>query len=464
MDHTKKDNTSLRAGAAVVEVQIPAQCFPIDGFTSLDGGLFTRVVLLENSIDGERFAIMSMDVTNIYRSAPEELKEILLQEAGVKPENAWITVTHNFTTPHLWETPPEGQPDVERPGHKPRSEEELRRCRLFNAAFFTAAKQAAAEAAASLRPAIAGSGAGYCTVNASRNMETADGWWLGCSAAEYSDHTVPMLKLEEPDGTPIALIYAYDCQSTVMSRAADESGNLIMTGDLLGRASRYVERAIPYVALGLCGACGDQEPQLKACSTQLDAEGHMVTVNLGHAGMALLRAQGDRLGSEILRRAKQIDCRAPERPVRAGRVMVTCDTKVSEKNLKLLHPTRSYTYVPKDQMEVPCEAMIVGNAALIGTRAELSGRIGTMIREGAAGALCAGTAQNSGAAADSETAQDTSASTAIVANLVNGAAKYMVDEASYDRFMYGAMNSFFMKGSAEKLAAAAVALVGNLAK
>lgn len=39
----------------------------------------------------------------------------------------------------------------------------------------------------------------------------------------------------------------------------------------------------------------------------------------------------------------------------------------------------------------------------------------------------------------------------MIATMINGGQKYMVDEKSYDNYTYEAMNSMFARGSAEKL-------------
>lgn len=420
----------LYVGVGKYQVMLDDACLPIDNFVEVRDPLYARVLLLENRMEGhsKRYGILSLDVTNMYAGGIDIFREILEEYAGVNMADAWITVTHNFTTPHIWQVPKEGESDVPRPSHAIRTEEEIARSRNTNKAFFTAAIQASAMAAEHMQPALCGADDGLCHVNASRNMRTREGWWLGCDAEEFSDHTVSVLKFETPEGEPIALLYTYDCQSSVMGKSVRADGTKRMTSDLLGLASTYVEREYGenFVALALCGAAGDQEPQLKANRTEVDRNGEMRTIDLADEGFVLLDTQAARLGAEVLKTSERIIC--GDAFVRGTHAHFTCGTKQMERNLKKLHPTTSHTYVPDGEREVDIYLLEIGEFVLVGTQAELASRTAAEIR-----------------------AVSPYAHTA-VATLVNGAAKYMMNAEAYDVFMYGALNSIFARGSAERFA------------
>lgn len=430
----------LKIGTGKSEIHLENGCLPTDNFIGIHDPLYARMILMEveEGTEIRRYGILSLDLTSMFPGAVKEYKEILSKEADVAPEDSWITVTHNFTTPHLWEVPKPGEPDIPRPGHKVRTEEEIDRSRNTNAAFHLAAEEAARQAAGSLRQALCGSDEGVCFVNASRNMETKEGWWLGCDAEEFSDHTVPVLKFETPEGKPLALIYSYDCQSSVMGKSELKTGGKLITSDLLGNASVYVEKEYgdDFVALALCGAAGDQEPQLKANRTEVDLAGNMRTIDLGEDGFALLETQSARLGAELLKVSKRISCLGDQ--VAKQRRDFICETKMMERNIKKLHPTRSYDYVPEGEKTVEVQAFVLGDFAMLGTRAELASRTAAQIR------------------------QNSPFPHTLVATMVDGGAKYMVDADAYDCFTYGAMNSSFVKGSAEKLQAEGLKLLDEM--
>lgn len=432
--------TKLRIGCGKAAISLEESCFPADNFAGVHDPLHVRVIVMEQG-EGKacvRYGIMAVDITSMFPGTVVEYKQIMKEKAGVEEANSWIAATHSFSAPHLWEVPKPGEPDIVRPGHPARSQEEIEKCIRLNAAFSKAAAEAAMQAAGSLRPAVCGAGAGECLVNASRNMETKDGWWLGCDAEQFSDHVLPVLKFESLKGEPLALLFAYDCQSSVMGMSRLADGTRLMSSDLLGAASAYVEKEYGegFVALGLCGAAGDQEPQLKSKRNEIDREGRLRTIDLGEAGFALLEAQGCRLGAELLKTSERIRC--AKAAVKKGRRGFACDSKVMERNVKMLHPTHSYAYVPEGTKDVEAQAFVIGDFAIVGTGAELASKTAAQIRGESPFACTA------------------------VATMVDGSAKYMVDAEAYDRFTYGAMNSAFMRGSAEKLRDESLALLREL--
>lgn len=428
----------MKVGTGKAEILLGQDCFPIDAFTDIHDPLHVRVILIEAGEPALRYGILSADLTSMFPATVALYKELMRQLAGVEPANSWIAVTHTFSAPHLWDVPKPGEPDIVRPGHPIRSPEEIELCVRVNTAFQKAAEQAIAQAAENLQPALCGSGTGVCGINASRNMETAEGWWLGCDAEEFSDHTVPVLLFASPEGKPVGMIYAYDCQSSVMNGAMTDGEGKHISSDLLGAASAYVEHEYGegFVALALCGAAGDQEPRLRARRNEVDINGKLRTVDLGERGFALLEVQGSRLGAELLKTSRRIVCAGNS--VKKGRHDFVCAAKVMERNIRNIHPSRNHVYVPDGTRDAEIQAFVVGDFAMLGTRAELSSRTGAQIRM---------------ASPYGHTA---------VATMIDGGAKYMVDAEAYDRFTYGAMNSSFMKGSAEKLRDEGIALLKEL--
>ncbi|MEU0221066.1 hypothetical protein ABZ281_41280 [Streptomyces sp. NPDC006265] len=49
-----------------------------------------------------------------------------------------------------------------------------------------------------------------------RNVQTADGWWLGTGETLPSDKGVRVTRFDELDGNPFAIMANYDVQSVVM--------------------------------------------------------------------------------------------------------------------------------------------------------------------------------------------------------------------------------------------------------
>ncbi len=70
------------------------------------------------------------------------------------------------------------------------------------------------------------------------------------------DHTVPVLRVEAPDGTVRAVLFNYACHNTTLT-----GGNLLINGDYAGFAMLEVEAAYPgATAFYVQGCGGDQNP------------------------------------------------------------------------------------------------------------------------------------------------------------------------------------------------------------
>ena len=86
-----------------------------------------------------------------------------------------------------------------------------------------------------------------------------------------------------------------------------------------------------------------------------------------------------------------------------------------------------YEFLDDGQLTAPVVIARIGKAALVGVQVELSCSTGLALKQLSPFPLT------------------------MVATLVNGGAKYMVDQSGYDRITYGAMNSQYARGAAEVL-------------
>ncbi len=72
------------------------------------------------------------------------------------------------------------------------------------------------------------------------------------------DHELGLLKLVGSDGRPVALLWNYSIHGTALGKR-----NLLLSGDVMGEASRALERAIGAPVLFTNGAVGDVSPSRK---------------------------------------------------------------------------------------------------------------------------------------------------------------------------------------------------------
>lgn len=215
--------------------------------------LYHRIVCMDN---GETsLFIVSSDHACFSPFVYDKFCKELEQETGIKPSQLWWMSTHTH-----------GAPEV---GHQGLAmlflpdryihESNPEYTKLFNDALFEGIK----EAQSKLEPAKLGIGKGFAEANVNRRQFTSDGQChLGVNPDGAVDRQIGLIRLERPDGTPIALIANYTIHGTVLG-----GGNCLITADVPGVVAEYVESKIGAPMLFINGAEGNVAPLY---STQLD--------------------------------------------------------------------------------------------------------------------------------------------------------------------------------------------------
>lgn len=413
---------AFSAGAGRADVVFSDDLFPLDDFVGQHDSLTARVVLLNDGTT--RIGIAIVDMTSIAEDMIAAMKVILSKVAGVRPDNAIVAASHTFSAPHVADT-------GKVPGGTDTARNDAVR-RAFEAALTAAAK----DAVASLQPARLGFGSGISRVSVNRDVETLHGWWLGADDAGFTDPALGVLRIDGLGGKPLAIFMNYAVQSSIMDGSERAAGGRLITGDLAGAAARHVEAhyGAGAVALFLVGAAGDQAPYLQANRYIVRDDGSVERIDIHEDGFALVDLLGERLGGEAVRVAQRIEtAQTPLTELRRESVTVT-GLAFSPRNAPV-GPVTSFAYQTTGPVEVPVVLMRLGDIAFVGVQPELSAGAGAWMRE------------------------HSPFPHTIVATMVDGAAKYMPDAASYDRFTYEARNSPYAKGAAEAAASAIVALL-----
>lgn len=403
----------MQAGAGRAEIDLSGDLFPTEGFISVHDPLHVRVLIID---DGTRIAFVSLELTSVHEDQINALRLLVAAVADVQPENVWVCVTHTLSAPHFV------------PSHLCQTPADHQKNSILIGALKTAVRAAAIRAVSELREARFGYSTGTCAVNVNRDIYTAEGWWLGCSETGPSNKSVPVLCFNSLDGQPIAILFSYDVQPSVMNSAQMTAGGLQVSSDMTGAACRFLEQTFDdnVVALFCIGAAADQAPALKANFNYAGKNRQLCAEDIHEAGYVLMEMLGKRLGIEVLRVVVTIECQPP-----SGRFSVETHTlefpgqQIAD--MQHIRPTHTYDYLPAAERKEPVYIITLGDVVLIGVRPEISTRTAEQIK------------------ADSPYVQT------MVLTMVNGGAKYMAEAQAYDRITYEAMNSFFARGSAELL-------------
>ncbi|MDY2626924.1 MAG: hypothetical protein SOW08_01205 [Lachnospiraceae bacterium] len=427
----------VQVGAGKRKIIIPEEILPIEKFHKVHDDIHARVLCIRSDED---FVLVSLELTSLREYEIRKLRRMISERLNIQEKYIWICVTHTFSAPHTRSEKQLLKPEIRRTND------------CFCQALEQAVEEALTEAVHALQEAQICCLSDCSDVNINRDEETPDGWWLGFDDSGFSDKTLPVVCFKDPAGKPIAVLYNYDVQSSIMDNVLNSEGYRHISGDLAGRASRYVEERYPgSVVFFLLGAAGDQAPRLKA---QMDArkKGTITEAEkdaLYSAGFAYIDKAGAELGRDVVRTVENNNCNGKENICRQkknrckndvsrmqlSRKVIVCDGQVPPADMHDLHATRSYNYRKNGQLETPIDILILEDMAFIGVQPELCSITASQIRKESPYPLT------------------------FVMTMVNGIAKYMADEKSYERMSYEAMNSGFGKGSAELLRDEAIRLL-----
>jgi hypothetical protein len=186
--------------------------------------------------------IITSDVIGFSHQLADEINEKISSATGIAADHILLTAVHNHGAPSVKtytdEVPAENERYVQSLTEK--------------------LVQVSVEATENLQPVTMGIGKGRCTMNINRRAKFADGGiWLGRNPDGPCDHEVSVLKIEDLDGTLVALHVNWPCHGT-----AGGQENYKITGDWPGSAARYLGNQLGNeTVIGItAGASGDINP------------------------------------------------------------------------------------------------------------------------------------------------------------------------------------------------------------
>lgn len=309
------DSGPLRAGAAKVEIT-PSMDWGLTNswgtkFQGVHDPVYVRAIVVDNGANTA--AIVSIDT--VGNDVAGEMTEGITKATGVPAKNVILVSTHDHNSARVSRGAPNPRnnqpPPVVAPG-----------AGAYTAKAISAVVDAVRQAKAALQPATIGIGTGAVDININRDQWTSTGYKLGNNVNGPSDKTVWVVRLDKPNGEPIALFINYAVHSVVLG-----PDNTQVTGDLSGAASRWVEQRYgnKLVALWTSGPAGDQNPKYMAWGMSW---GPTYTGKTTEPGFPLNDTLGQMLGEEVARVSEGITKKVPTARILAAEKVVTCPGKV----------------------------------------------------------------------------------------------------------------------------------------
>jgi Neutral/alkaline non-lysosomal ceramidase, N-terminal len=247
---TLSSAANFRASAVKVDIT-PATPQWLMGYAPRESNgvhdhIYHRIVALD---DGHVFFLLvSSDLCLFSPSVYDDAVAQLHRELGIEPQNIWWSVTHSHATPEV------GPPGVYGVLLHGRSNHEWNR--EYAAQVMHSLVEGAREAKARLEPARLAIGTGMSMANINRRAKDEDGTVsLGLNPDGPADRQIGIIRIDKPNGVPVAVIANYAMHGTVLSGSNRQIG-----GDAPGEVSAYLERKIGAPVLYENGAAGNLAP------------------------------------------------------------------------------------------------------------------------------------------------------------------------------------------------------------
>jgi len=247
--------------------------------------IYTRVAAMESG--GVEFYLISSDLCLFSPAFYDEVTAELRKETGIEPSHVWWGVTHTHAAPEV------GAPSIYRI-LLGRSDHEWDReyAGRIKSSLISAVK----EAHAKLEPARISISQGIAMANINRRARDIDGSIsLGLNPDGPTDRQLGVIKLERPDGSPIAMIMNYAMHGTVMS-----GKNLLISGDGPGVVSAYLEQKTGAPVLYINGAAGNMAPIYSVYDTAKSGHLSQFCVLLGDRVLETARSAAPATGDVTL--------------------------------------------------------------------------------------------------------------------------------------------------------------------
>jgi hypothetical protein len=246
------DESQLRVGLAAIKIT-PETPIRMAGYASRDKpsegvllDLHAKAMLIEDS-RGERGLLITADVIGFNAKVAETVCRKIMTETNLQRRQIMLNPSHTHTGPVI------GVPGATSYDLKG---EDKQRVHQYATRLSDCLSQIAVEAIADVKPAKVSWGVGVTGIVMNRREFTERGVRLGFNPRGYVDRSVPVLRVDSPEGKPRAILFGCACHNTTLT-----GQHFVLSGDYAGFAQEYIEKQHPDVqAMFMIGCGGSANP------------------------------------------------------------------------------------------------------------------------------------------------------------------------------------------------------------
>lgn len=232
--------------------------------------IYARALALEDA-EGNRAVMLALDIIGVMAGMSNQIAETVERETGLPRSALMVTVSHTHYAPALMRI-------LE--GFDVMPEEDAARAKAYTDFVEETAARVAIEALQALAPARIERGNGSAGFAINRREYTLNGIIIGENPIGPVDHDVPVMRITDPDGDIIAIVFGYACHNTTQ-----HSNQRMINGDFSGFTQIELEKAFPGVTTLFFTGCGaDANPSPRGTAEHAEQHG----IELAHAVIAAL--------------------------------------------------------------------------------------------------------------------------------------------------------------------------------
>lgn len=264
-------------------------------FESIDQDIYARALALKD-VQGHAGVIVTIDLTVLPADVADPVRKQIADDQHLDLAAIVLSISHTHSAPLVALQPGEGR---SRTGKM-----------ADDTAGYTRSLQkqlveVAAHALSDLHAAKLSWGTGVANFVMNRREFTDRGVILGVNPRGLVDRSVPVLRIDSPEGKLRAVLFGYACHNTTMP-----SHLLAISGDYAGYARAYIEQHNPGAeALFMMGCGGDANPYPRE-------------------QIQYARDHGQELGKEV--------CRVLEGKLKPIHGLLTCAAETADLPLQIL--------------------------------------------------------------------------------------------------------------------------------
>ena len=246
------DDQAWKAGFARVNITPQERIF-LAGYASrnkpfenVESELFAKALALEDA-DGHKAVIVTSDLIGFRGAVADPICERIMQKTGLARSDILLNSSHTHTGPNV-------SLDAEARGNM--SAEDARRVVAYTEQLQDKVVELAVAALADLAPAKLSWGSGVAHFVMNRREFTPSGVRLGVNARGFADRSVPLLRIDSPEGKLRGVLFGFAAHNTTLG-----GNHYFVCGDYAGYAQQHVEAQFPdATAMFMLGCAGSANP------------------------------------------------------------------------------------------------------------------------------------------------------------------------------------------------------------